>query len=83
MSSTLKSLRALSDPTRLRIIAFFAYFLVPMVLGLTTMTAGKWIAVPVSFLAVLSGMVGTVIERWLFFAEAKHVAALYYGADDS
>ena len=69
--------------TRLRIIAFFAYSVVPMVLGLTTMTTSKWIAVPASFLAVLSGMAGTVIERWLFFAEAKHVAALYYGAEDS
>ena len=23
----------------------------------------------------------TLIERWLFFAEAEHVAMLYYGAD--
>ena len=26
-------------------------------------------------------IVGTVIERWLFFAEAKHVVTLYYGAE--
>jgi DMSO reductase anchor subunit len=25
--------------------------------------------------------VGTVVERWLFFAEARHVVTLYYGAD--
>jgi len=25
---------------------------------------------------------GIVIERWLFFAEAKHVVTLYYGLDD-
>ena len=24
---------------------------------------------------------GLVLERWLFFAEAEHVAMLYYGAD--
>ena len=24
---------------------------------------------------------GTLLERWLFFAEAKHVVTLYYGAD--
>jgi DMSO reductase anchor subunit len=24
---------------------------------------------------------GLGIERWLFFAEAEHVAMLYYGAD--
>lgn len=26
-------------------------------------------------------LVGVVIERWLFFAEAKHVVSLYYGLD--
>ena len=24
---------------------------------------------------------GLMIERWLFFAEAEHVAMLYYGAE--
>jgi len=24
---------------------------------------------------------GLLVERWLFFAEAEHVAMLYYGAD--
>ena len=24
---------------------------------------------------------GTLVERWLFFAEARHVVTLYYGAD--
>ena len=24
---------------------------------------------------------GLAVERWLFFAEAEHVAMLYYGAD--
>jgi len=31
-------------------------------------------------LAVLSVMLGLFVERWLFFAEAKHVVMLYYGA---
>ena len=35
-------------------------------------------------LLILLGMVaysaGALIERWLFFAEAKHVVTLYYGA---
>ena len=26
---------------------------------------------------------GVLIERWLFFAEAKHVMPLYYGAPDA
>jgi DMSO reductase anchor subunit len=31
--------------------------------------------------AALSMAAGLLIERWLFFAEAEHVAMLYYGAD--
>lgn len=31
-------------------------------------------------LAVLAALVGTGIERWLFFAEARHVVNLFYGA---
>jgi DMSO reductase anchor subunit len=30
-------------------------------------------------LAVLLHMAGVFVERWLFFAEAKHVVSLYYG----
>ncbi|MCQ4167218.1 dimethyl sulfoxide reductase anchor subunit family protein [Tahibacter harae] len=31
-------------------------------------------------LALLSGSLGIFVERWLFFAEARHVVNLYYGA---
>jgi DMSO reductase anchor subunit len=31
-------------------------------------------------LAVLSHLLGILASRWLFFAEAKHVVSLYYGA---
>lgn len=30
-------------------------------------------------LAALSYLAGTLVERWLFFAEAKHTVSLYYG----
>ena len=30
-------------------------------------------------LAVVSGLFGVVSERWLFFAEARHVVTLFYG----
>ena len=30
--------------------------------------------------SVESVSVGTLVERWLFFAEARHVVTLYYGA---
>ena len=32
-------------------------------------------------LAVASAALGLVVERWLFFAEAKHTVTLYYGAE--
>jgi sulfite dehydrogenase (quinone) subunit SoeC len=31
--------------------------------------------------AVAAAALGLVVERWLFFAEAKHTVMLYYGAD--
>ena len=30
--------------------------------------------------AVVSAFAGVVVERWLFFAEARHVVNLYHGA---
>jgi DMSO reductase anchor subunit len=30
-------------------------------------------------LALMSHVAGVFVERWLFFAEAKHVVSLYYG----
>ena len=33
----------------------------------------------VALLAVLSHIAGVFVQRWLFFAEAKHVVGLYYG----
>ncbi len=32
-------------------------------------------------LAALIALPGLGIERWLFFAEARHAVTLYYGAD--
>ncbi|NNG04670.1 MAG: dimethyl sulfoxide reductase anchor subunit [Inquilinus sp.] len=37
--------------------------------------------VVVAMVAALSGSLGVVIERWLFFAEARHTVTLYYGAE--
>lgn len=36
-----------------------------------------WVLIPGAALVLL----GVVVERWLFFAEAKHVVSLYYGVD--
>jgi len=34
-----------------------------------------------SFIAALAILLAAVVERWLFFAEAQHVASLFYGAE--
>jgi DMSO reductase anchor subunit len=31
-------------------------------------------------LAAISALLGAMLERWLFFAEARHTVMLYYGA---
>jgi DMSO reductase anchor subunit len=33
-----------------------------------------------AFVAALAGLLGAAMERWLFFAEARHVVNLYHGA---
>ena len=64
--------------TRLRLVARIAAFVLPLVLTLVAVLAGSIIA---AALAVLSAALGLVVERWLFFAEAKHTVTLYYGAE--
>lgn len=34
----------------------------------------------IAVLAAVAALLGTLVERWLFFAEARHTVALYYGA---
>jgi DMSO reductase anchor subunit len=38
------------------------------------------LAAPAAVVAALIGTGGVLVERWLFFAEAKHTVTLYYGA---
>tara|TARA_R110000868_G_scaffold64985_4_gene195012 strand:- start:6690 stop:7634 length:945 start_codon:yes stop_codon:yes gene_type:complete len=64
---------------KLRRIAFVAYFVIPFAL-LFTSESSPGIAIPGTLAAAILVTVGAVIERWLFFAEAKHVSMLYYGA---
>jgi DMSO reductase anchor subunit len=67
----------------LRRTAFFCYFLIPWGVALITIEHEPWIRYTGAVVAVIVGMAGTMVERWLFFAEAKHTANLYYGADSS
>lgn len=61
---------------QLRWIGAALGFLVPVVLVLARWLVGDWVLVP----ALVSHVAGVMALRWLFFAEAEHVQALYYGA---
>lgn len=62
----------------LRITVFVAGFCVPLLLiGLIALGVQS---VFLAMLAVLASFVGIGAERWLFFAEARHVIRLYHGA---
>jgi DMSO reductase anchor subunit len=65
---------------KLRRIAWLSAFAVPLialVLALLLPVLAPWLLI----VAVLTNAIGTVTERWLFFAEARHVVTLYYGAE--
>ena len=38
------------------------------------------LAIALGIVGVVCAGLGVLIERWLFFAEARHVSMLYYGA---
>ena len=66
---------------KLRKITFFTLFFIPAAAA-TIISFGQTeeIILISSLLALISAGVGTIVERWLFFAEAKHVVTLFYGA---
>jgi DMSO reductase anchor subunit len=66
---------------RLRAIARLAAFALPALLTVVALFAPGPTGIVASALAVVSAALGLVVERWLFFAEAKHTVTLYYGAD--
>lgn len=65
---------------KLRRIAWLAGFCGPILALLIALLLPE-VALPLLLVAVLGNAVGTVTERWLFFAEARHVVTLYYGAE--
>jgi DMSO reductase anchor subunit len=66
---------------RLRRIARLCGFGLPALLTLLALLFGGIVGIVAAALAVASAALGLVVERWLFFAEAKHTVILYYGAE--
>jgi DMSO reductase anchor subunit len=66
---------------KLRLIALGLGFTLPAVLAFLAIYVPGWPAAIVLLLATLGNATGTLTERWLFFAEARHAVTLYYGGD--
>ena len=67
--------------TRLRLIARITIFVLPAISTLAALIVAGRIGQIAAAVAVGTTALGLVIERWLFFAEAKHTVMLYYGAE--
>ena len=66
---------------RLRSIAGWGGFVLPALLIASQMLlAQSWAGMLAALLAALLVSLGSVVERWLFFAEAQHKVSLFYGA---
>ncbi|MSP48254.1 MAG: dimethyl sulfoxide reductase anchor subunit [Alphaproteobacteria bacterium] len=65
---------------RLRLIVMLVGFGLPVLLSLLADVSASGPAAILSLAAAVSGSLGVVVERWLFFAEARHTVTLYYGA---
>jgi DMSO reductase anchor subunit len=66
---------------RLRLVAQILAFALPLLLLAAALgsSAVPWLSAALSLLAASSQLAGMLVERWLFFAEAKHTVTLYYG----
>ncbi|WP_027054484.1 dimethyl sulfoxide reductase anchor subunit family protein [Mesorhizobium erdmanii] len=64
---------------RLRQITQLLAFALPVLLLAATFALPWPFAAIFSVLAVMVQFAGMLVERWLFFAEAKHTVTLYYG----
>lgn len=65
---------------KLRIFTILFGFLVPLLLlGVGSFMGSADISLLITGSVLAFGAAGVLIERWLFFAEAKHVVTLYYG----
>ena len=63
---------------RLREIATILFALVPALLALPVYLLVDIDTSPWLLAASIAALAGTAVERWLFFAEAKHLVTLYY-----
>lgn len=66
---------------KLRRLATLLAFALPLALLFLLAMFGGLLGTAAAVLAAISAAAGVLVERWLFFAEAKHAVTLYYGAE--
>lgn len=66
---------------RLRLITQLLAFALPALLLACGLAVGGGAAVVLSIPAAAVQLPGLLVERWLFFAEARHAVTLYYGRE--
>ncbi len=64
---------------KLRRIALLCAFVLPFALIVVGLLVPQPVAAALTILAAALATLGVLVERWLFFAEAKHAVTLYYG----
>jgi DMSO reductase anchor subunit len=64
---------------KLRLIVQGLAFALPLALVALTFVVAPAAAVIAAIIAACAQGAGLLVERWLFFAEAKHVVGVYYG----
>ncbi|MBN36336.1 MAG: DMSO reductase [Rhodospirillaceae bacterium] len=65
---------------KLRRLAFVFGIVLPLLLLILAYVTGGWFGAIAVLVATGLVLAGSLIERWLFFAEARHKVSLYYGA---
>ena len=62
----------------LRVIAVILFAILPMILLLPLLLSADAGVAMAALLATASAITGAFVERWLFFAQARHMVTLYY-----
>ncbi len=64
---------------KLRLLVHLLAFAVPLAASIAALASGGVLGALAAIVAVIAQAPGILVERWLFFAEAKHAVTLYYG----